>query len=145
MSYDVDSNELTTLQVSTGGAQQVGETCSNEPSKNVPQSGFTQRATIDCDRDEIYVLTSLSKDKERRDLNMNSFWMYSLATNEWRCVYKSDHNPSERKKTYNEPCPRYAHQLIYDCKNKNHYLFGGNPGGNSQIRLDDFWKLELEK
>lgn len=24
---------------------------------NVPQSGFTQRATIDCDRDEIYVLS----------------------------------------------------------------------------------------
>lgn len=24
---------------------------------NVPQSGFTQRATIDCERDEIYVLS----------------------------------------------------------------------------------------
>lgn len=24
---------------------------------NVPQCGFTQRATIDCDRDEIYVLS----------------------------------------------------------------------------------------
>lgn len=26
-------------------------------SKNMPQSGFAQRATIDCDRDEIYVLS----------------------------------------------------------------------------------------
>lgn len=28
---------------------------------NVPQSGFTQRATIDCERDEIYVLSVSSK------------------------------------------------------------------------------------
>lgn len=29
----------------------------NEEGKNMPPSGFTQRATIDCERDEIYVLS----------------------------------------------------------------------------------------
>lgn len=29
----------------------------NGEGKNMPPSGFTQRATIDCERDEIYVLS----------------------------------------------------------------------------------------
>lgn len=46
-----------------------------------------------------------------------------------------------------EPCPRYAHQLVYDELAKTHYLFGGNPGifQYQQLRLDDFWLLQLEK
>lgn len=46
-----------------------------------------------------------------------------------------------------EPCPRFAHQLVYDHINKIHYLFGGNPGRivNPKLRLDDFWKLQLCK
>ena len=44
-----------------------------------------------------------------------------------------------------EPCPRFAHQLVYDHMNKVHYLFGGNPGCNKKpkLRLDDFWELRL--
>jgi muskelin len=44
--FDVDSQEV--CAISDGN---------NEASKNVPQAGFTQRATIDCDKNEIYVLT----------------------------------------------------------------------------------------
>lgn len=146
MAVDVDTNDVSTIQFSAN--QQSGEGFGSEMSKSLPQSGFTQRSTIDCDRNEIYVLTSLSKDKERRDLNINSFWMFSLKTNEWVCIYKSDHhdnNGSMKAISTTEPCPRYAHQLIYDGANKIHYLFGGNPGGNSQIRLDDFWMLKLNK
>lgn len=46
-----------------------------------------------------------------------------------------------------EPCPRFAHQLVYDHINKIHYLFGGNPGRvvMPRLRLDDFWKLRLCK
>lgn len=149
LAYDVDTLELTTLQSSQA---QVDGCTSDGNSRNIPQSGFTQRATFDTERDEIYVLTSLSKDKERRDLNVNSLWMYSLDKNEWSCIYKNDHMNNDgltaNQKIYansNEPCPRYAHTLIYDPVSKVHYLFGGNPGGNNQIRLDDFWKLELEK
>ena len=44
-----------------------------------------------------------------------------------------------------EPCPRFAHQLVYDDCRKVHYLFGGNPGksGVPKMRLDDFWSLKV--
>lgn len=139
--------------------------------KSIPQTGFTQRATIDCDKDEIYVLTvsfslysyltklilimifipqSLSKEKERRDFHINSFWVYSLKTKEWSCIYKSDYTGTDKcyakkNNSFLEPCPRYAHQLVYDYANKVHYLFGGNPGKNSPLRLNDFWSLQLKK
>lgn len=94
---------------------------------------------------------SLSKEKERRDLNLNSFWMFSLKTNKWSCIYKSEHSNehcySKVQTACSEPCPRYAHQLVYDWINKIHYLFGGNPGRNTtpELRLDDFWLLYLKK
>ncbi|XP_049295999.1 muskelin isoform X2 [Anopheles funestus] len=138
--YDVNTNELSNMTPENN----------NTDTKNVPQSGFTQRATIDCEKDEIYVLTSLSKEKERRDLNINSFWLFSLTKKEWCCVYKSEHSNGENcyqksQTTCHEPCPRYAHQIVYDSTNQVHFLFGGNPGTNSNVRLDDFWVLRLEK
>uniref|UniRef100_A0AAG5D179 Muskelin N-terminal domain-containing protein n=1 Tax=Anopheles atroparvus TaxID=41427 RepID=A0AAG5D179_ANOAO len=138
--YDVDTSELSNMTPEN----------TNTDTKNVPQSGFTQRATIDSEKDEIYVLTSLSKEKERRDLNINSFWLFSLAKKEWCCVYKSEHSNGENcyqksQQACHEPCPRYAHQIVYDTTNQVHFLFGGNPGTNSNVRLDDFWVLRLEK
>lgn len=46
-----------------------------------------------------------------------------------------------------EPCPRFAHQLVYDHVKKIHFLFGGNPGRSClpNLRLDDFWQLELRR
>lgn len=46
-----------------------------------------------------------------------------------------------------EPCPRYAHQLVYDPTREIHYMFGGNPGRTSQpkMRLNDFWILKLTR
>lgn len=151
ISYDVDSQEIQLVNANTNMVTSTSST--NLEKKSVPPSGFTQRATIDCERDEIYVLSSLSKEKERRELNLNSFWMYSLKTNDWTCVFQSDHStehcyskPKPQTKC-SEPCPRYAHQLVYDWNNRIHYLFGGNPGRNTspQLRLDDFWVLHLDK
>lgn len=47
ITYDVDTQDVTNL---------VSEN-SNIDTKNGPQSGLTQRATIDIERNEIYVLT----------------------------------------------------------------------------------------
>jgi len=46
-----------------------------------------------------------------------------------------------------EPCPRFAHQLVYHPTTRTHYLFGGNPGEDLHIkpRLDDFWELKLAR
>lgn len=51
ITYDVDTQEIGSL---------VSEN-TNLDTKNGPQSGLTQRATIDIDRNEIYVLTVSSK------------------------------------------------------------------------------------
>ncbi|XP_073845147.1 muskelin 1 [Musca autumnalis] len=127
--------------------------------KNEPSPGYTLRATIDCERNEIYVFSSLSKIKDRRDIHhvdaSNSFWVYSLDTHQWSRIYTSRYNSSSPDSTnfdssrnnLMEPCPRYAHQFVYDDMAKLHYMFGGNPGRSTtpQLRLDDFWILELEK
>lgn len=156
LSYHVDTQELKVIS-----AESTSQFASGERSTK-PQCGFTQRATIDCDRDEIYVLSSLSKEKERRDLNINSLWLYSLKTNAWKCIHRSTYGEgtgtgagSSKSLTTTttvpvtslEPCPRYAHQLVYDVKRRVHYLFGGNPGRltSPHLRLDDFWVLKLEK
>ncbi|KAI8984520.1 Muskelin N-terminus-domain-containing protein [Mycotypha africana] len=46
-----------------------------------------------------------------------------------------------------EPCPRFAHQMVYDPMEKTHYIFGGNPSDfmDCTRRLNDFWKLKLYK
>ena len=46
-----------------------------------------------------------------------------------------------------EPCPRFAHQFVYDELTKTHYLFGGNAGEvqGKHTRLSDFWKLRLNR
>lgn len=47
ISYDVDTQNVAVVNTDNMKSEK----------NNVPQSGFTQRATIDCERDEIYVLS----------------------------------------------------------------------------------------
>ncbi|KAF7996641.1 hypothetical protein HCN44_002287 [Aphidius gifuensis] len=121
----------------------------DEFNKNIsPGAGFTQRATIDPVLGEIYVLSGPGKDKDKRDENVqNSFWVYNIKNSNWTCIYRNE-NTGEKywsKMQDIEPCPRFAHQLVYDKYKKIHYLFGGNPGRSSlpKLRLDDFWTLKL--
>ncbi|XP_054707459.1 muskelin-like isoform X2 [Uloborus diversus] len=113
----------------------------------VPPAGFTQRATIDPELNEIHVLSGSNKDK-REEYVKNSFWVYDIINNKWSCIYQSDikeiENSSKAERPL-EPCPRFAHQLVYDHVKKVHYLFGGNPGKSNSLkmRLDDFWSLHL--
>ncbi|XP_077399462.1 muskelin isoform X2 [Vanacampus margaritifer] len=137
-SYDVDGDHVEIISDGT-----------KKDSGMVPMTGFTQRATIDPELNEIHVLSGLSKDKDKREENVrNSFWIYDIARNNWSCVYKNDQamkeNPSKVLQE-EEPCPRFAHQLVYDEMHKVHYLFGGNPGKSCspKMRLDDFWSLKL--
>ncbi|ORX89838.1 hypothetical protein K493DRAFT_64679 [Basidiobolus meristosporus CBS 931.73] len=111
-------------------------------------AGFTQRATLDVDLREFYVLSGLMKERvTSQDTVKNSFWVYHLKSERWQRVYQNENvDPNYWNRMSDiEPCPRFAHQLVYDSKNKVHYLFGGNPGvhGNPTQRLDDFWELYL--
>lgn len=137
-----------------------GSGLSGDPSAAIPAVGHTQRATIDCQKSEIHVMTGLNKDKdksEKRASNAasgesrvsNSFWVYGITSNRWTCFYRNDNSSSTywSKMQRQEPRPRYAHQLVYDDVNRMHYMFGGNPGGRQgkedKLRLGDFWQLHL--
>ncbi|XP_069681633.1 muskelin [Periplaneta americana] len=140
-------NDFFTFHVDTHEVRQISEGAKKEAC-NIPAAGFTQRATIDPELNEIYVLSGLSKDKEKRDDNVqNSFWVYYIAQNKWSCIYRNENTGEQywNKMQHLEPCPRFAHQLVYDHVNKVHYLFGGNPGRAClpKLRLDDFWQLQL--
>lgn len=125
-----------------------------------PEAGFTQRATIDLRKKEIYVMSGLTKEKATALASAaaaatafpadtlaagsrNHLWCYSIKKDTWEELKASEDASSEAC----EPCPRYAYQLIYDATTGFHYLFGGNPGesGNPRQRLDDFWRLTLQK
>eukprot|EP01103_Thecamoeba_quadrilineata_P009060 TRINITY_DN1876_c0_g1_i1.p1 TRINITY_DN1876_c0_g1~~TRINITY_DN1876_c0_g1_i1.p1 ORF type:complete len:733 (-),score=108.15 TRINITY_DN1876_c0_g1_i1:57-2255(-) len=134
--YDVENDQV--IELSRDLSKQGG-----------PEAGFTQRATLDHNLDEMYVLSGLMIDKQvSRDTIKNSFWVYHVQKEKWTCVYKNkctDPTYWEKMKS-KEPRPRYAHQLVYDSQNRCHYLFGGNPGlNNTSLRLDDFWSLVLTK
>ena len=143
-------NDFFTLDVDTREIQAVNEwtSASNESASanQGPAAGFTRRATIDPDLDEIYVLSGMCKDKGKRGENVhNSFWVYYIKQNQWLCVYHNEDMADSQKS--GEPCPRFAHQLVYDPIAKVHYLFGGNPGRITlpTLRLDDFWSLSLRR
>ncbi|CAG0882896.1 unnamed protein product [Cyprideis torosa] len=137
--YDLEKDELEEVDASR--------------SEEAPEAGVTQRATIDTDSNRIHMLCGMPKGKDRQlEGAGNSLWIFYLdealtqaasAAGKWSCVYRS----STRKNAISspEPCPRYAHQFVYDHINKVHYLFGGNPGTekNNKTRLDDFWSLQL--
>ncbi|KAJ8686742.1 hypothetical protein QAD02_022536 [Eretmocerus hayati] len=142
-------NDFFTYEVDTGKIEHISlSELGSKDSNHIPAAGFTQRATMDADLGEIYVLSGLSKDKDKRDENVqNSFWVYNIKTNKWSCIYRNE-NIGEKywsKMQNYEPCPRFAHQLVYDHIKKVHYLFGGNPGRAClpKLRLDDFWRLQL--
>ncbi|ESP01147.1 hypothetical protein LOTGIDRAFT_225475 [Lottia gigantea] len=135
-------NDFLIYNVDTGSIDTILDTKSDGC-----QPGFTQRATLDPDINEIHVLSGLSRDKDKRDNVKNSFWVYNITKNKWSCIYKNENTGQNywTKMQHVEPVPRFAHQLVYDHVRKLHYLFGGNPGKDSlpKMRLDDFWSLKL--
>lgn len=142
--YNVDTDEVDII--STGSCAESA----------IPAVGHTQRATIDCERSDIHVMTGLNKDKNKSDKRneskvSNSFWVYNIVNNKWTCFYRNENNSSIywNKMQSQEPRPRYAHQLVYDETSRLHYMFGGNPGGKQgkedRLRLGDFWCLQLSR
>ncbi|KAI9335165.1 Muskelin N-terminus-domain-containing protein [Zopfochytrium polystomum] len=136
--YDIDSE--TVFEVTGDYSQQGG-----------PDAGFTQRATIDPELGEFYILSGLQRDRPSganlADSSKNTFWCYNLRRGKWARVYHNNNVGADywSKMKDIEPSPRYAHQLVFCPNRKVHYLFGGNPSDpqNPNMRLDDFWELHL--
>lgn len=146
-------NDFFTFHVDTGEVRLLsdGNTAGDSA---IPAVGYTQRATIDCVRGELHVMTGLNKDKDKDKRSgearvSNSFWLYEIGSGRWSVVYRNENNEPgywTRRQSV-EPRPRYAHQLVYDEVRSHHYMFGGNPGGregkDGRLRLGDFWSLQL--
>lgn len=104
LTYKVDTDEVTVI------CDGIDE--------DVPAAGFTQRATIDPELNEIHVLSvivcdrgvvsseltavhstwsqGINKDKEKRDENVkNSFWVYDMLENRWSCIYRNESKPDD--------------------------------------------------
>ena len=56
-------NDFFQFNVDTGSVVFLSDGASSSLSDSIPAVGYTQRATIDCRRNEIYVMTGLNKDK----------------------------------------------------------------------------------
>jgi hypothetical protein len=143
-----------TYNVDDGMVEILADSSSSDAA--IPAVGYTQRATIDWKRDEIYVMTGLNKDKEKDKRAVdakvsNSFWVYDINEKRWSCIYRNESASLDywSKQQMIEPRPRYAHQLVYHEENTAHFMFGGNPGGREgkegRQRLGDFWSLVLKR
>lgn len=58
----------------------------------------------------------------------------------------------EKTPLHETPVARFAHSFLWDCRQQCYYMFGGNATsgnihtkGTSNMRLDDFWKLQVSK
>jgi ribosomal protein S17E len=111
-------------------------------------AGYTQRAAIDIDRQEICISSGFLKNKPTKVVR-NCFWVYNIIHNTWEEVYESDNHDTSYWNRMKEvqPVPRYTHQMVYSPKSNSHFIFGGHPGDAAQDdkRLDDFWELKLAK
>lgn len=95
--------------------------CRDSEKLGGPDPGFTQRATIDSDLGEFYVLSGIQREFDpikppsARPVETvkNSLWVYNIAMNKWYCAYENANSDPEywRKMEHLEPCPRYAHQV----------------------------------
>jgi hypothetical protein len=135
-SYAIDTNTLT--EISQDYAKESGG----------PDAGYTQRATMDTARKEIYVLSGYLRN-QGCDVVKSGLWVYAMDHNRWTKVYQNENNDPEywQKMKHVEPCPRFAHQMVYDSMAGVQYVFGGNPGDRdcASKRLDDFWQLKLTR
>ncbi|KAJ1565235.1 hypothetical protein HK405_012855, partial [Cladochytrium tenue] len=139
-------SDMHVYDLDTGAAQEVSGDYSRQGG---PEAGFTQRAALDADRGEFYVLSGLHRDRHAtHDTVKSCLWCYSLRDGRWVRLYHNANTSQEywARMADVEPRPRYAHQLVHCRERSALYLFGGNPGDavdGSAARLDDFWEMTL--
>lgn len=150
----------------------IDRNCVNQLWKNLqmvggPDSGFTQRASIDPSTREMFVFSSLVRGNNspmsgpvpvvgitppellQQEQSTNnvinsedncSFWCFDLVEDKWTKIKCSASNSVK-------PPARFAHQIVYNPATQTHFLFGGNPGipSDPSARLDDLWAAKMFK
>ncbi|KAF9446346.1 hypothetical protein P691DRAFT_733454 [Macrolepiota fuliginosa MF-IS2] len=154
--YDLSTNTTTEL-------------FSNFTAAGGPSACFTQRAVIDTDLKEIYVFCGLVTDSAGMVGYLpgrlyNWVYRYNTRPGTWTCILpegdqarRLNPTPSPEMKKVAEPCPRYAHEVVYNPKSKRMYLFGGSTSfdepeeddamGDMVLdgikKMNDFWRMEI--
>ncbi|KAJ3326592.1 Muskelin 1, intracellular mediator containing kelch motif [Gonapodya sp. JEL0774] len=130
--------------------------CSDYSTTGGPEPGFTQRATVDQNRREVYVMSGLTRERGTGEERVrNGVWVFKVASERWVRVYQNgDGEGGEHGAAFgvDEPLPRFAHQMGYEEGTGRNWVFGGNPGeGGGAVgigggeRLDDLWELTMER
>ena len=138
-----------------------------------PDSGFTQRASIDQNTRELFVFSSLVRGNSStspttaacvpvvgvtppellQDQNSSSS---STVKSDDNCAFWcfdliedkwTKINSVTNNNQLGKPPARFAHQIVYDPSTQTHFLFGGNPGipTDPSARLDDLWTAKMIK
>jgi hypothetical protein len=87
---------------STSGTHEIAEISSDYTSdgRGGPEAGFTQRATLDEDMREFYILSGLMMDMNRKDETVrSSFWIFRLDKYQW--IRVQDQDPESDAQTIN--------------------------------------------
>jgi muskelin len=175
MLFDPQSRSLLILggqrykdQLSDFYKYSIDRNCVSQLWKNLqmvggPDSGFTQRASIDQSTRELFVFSSLIRGNnssistpapavgvtppELQDQNTDdsvtaddncTFWCFDLIEDKWTKI---------KTNSSSKPPARFAHQIVYNPLTQTHFLFGGNPGIPSEpsARFDDLWEAKMSK
>uniref|UniRef100_A0A8H7Y6Q3 Muskelin N-terminal domain-containing protein n=1 Tax=Psilocybe cubensis TaxID=181762 RepID=A0A8H7Y6Q3_PSICU len=165
-------SDMYTYNIRTGISTEI---FSNFSAAGGPDPCFTQRAVIDPNLKEIYIFCGLTRNatsNPRSTLRANqSYWVYRYEgqPGKWMQILQQPDKAAAEL-----PLPRFAHQAAYNPKTKTVYLHGGNAGGalvgdaiktdgdstpadassdqtkdapksSKERRLDDFWRMQLER
>ncbi|KAL1710493.1 Muskelin N-terminus-domain-containing protein [Schizophyllum commune] len=142
--YDIETNsarELYTNFTNSGG----------------PDPCFTQRAAIDPELKEIYVLCGLVRPQNTQGgqtilQNTSPYYVYHYGSRagKWTRILPPllpDSSPASSDSTSDtdpqEPIPRYAHQLVYDASTRTLYMHGGN-GSTANAARTTLEQLEAD-
>ncbi|OCH88092.1 hypothetical protein OBBRIDRAFT_780673 [Obba rivulosa] len=134
-----------------------------------PEASFTQRAAIDPELREIYVSLGVTRGGPGAETIVSDApeWIYRYERADRPGKWSRIHTPESTTAgdaAAERPQPRYAHQVVYDRREKTLYMHGGNAGlvrfqtsgapdeGDAgrqgeeepkEKRLDDFWSMQL--
>uniref|UniRef100_D8QBS5 Muskelin N-terminal domain-containing protein n=1 Tax=Schizophyllum commune (strain H4-8 / FGSC 9210) TaxID=578458 RepID=D8QBS5_SCHCM len=141
--YDIETNsarELYTNFTNSGG----------------PDPCFTQRAAIDPELKEIYVLCGLVRPQNTQGgqtilQNTSPYYVYRYGSRagKWTRILppllpdSSSSSDSTSESEPQEPIPRYAHQLVYDASTRTLYMHGGN-GSTANAARTTLEQLEAD-
>lgn len=134
------------------------EIFSESPMMGGPDPSFSQRAVIDPDLKEIYVISGLTRKlaDQRSPLSLQcemTHWVYRYDTQpgKWSkvlleppsgCSSGSSNSPTQGSSNHPSspdadavPRPRYAYQVVYNPRTKAVFIHGGNAGKTDSARM----------